>query len=143
MAEVYVTDPLARQNFGDQILSFILSLNILRNNMGIYPPGHIAIDHYAENLSTILQEMFSHTPRITINAIHRSLIINGELIDSKNIYIQDFASFINRIGVASITFIKGLSRDDLVYFCQLALKIPQNIFIAHNHEILNEIKHHV
>ncbi|MBM4236014.1 MAG: hypothetical protein FJ152_06030 [Firmicutes bacterium] len=139
MAEVQITDPHAKQIFEAQIFKFILGLNILRKNMGLYPNGHIAIDHYAENLSTIMQEMFSITPRITINAIPHNLIINGELIDSKNTYIQDFASFINRIGVASISLKKGLSRDDLVYFCKLSLMIPQNTFIANNSEILDKI----
>ncbi len=139
MAEVFVTEPLARENFGEQVQSFILSLNILRKNMSIYPSGHLAIDHYAESLSTILQDLFSYTTRITINAIHRNLIVNGELIDANNAYIQDFASYINRIGVASITLLKGLQRDDLVKFCQLTLKIPQNIHIAHSREILDQI----
>lgn len=139
MAKIFVTEPLSRQSFEDQIQSFILSFNILRKNVGIYPPGHLAIDHYADNLSTIIKEMFSYTAKITINALHRSLIVNGELIDSNNTYIQDFASFINRIGVASITLMKGLHRDDLVCFCQLTLRIPQNLHISHSRKILDEI----
>ncbi len=102
----------------------ITDLTILKKNIGIYPQGHSAISRTSEHLLGVLQNIFGKAPTLTIVATRNSLSINGTRIETKTPHIHEFALFLNQRGMASLTFTRGLSVDELQQFYRLALAIP-------------------
>jgi len=139
MAEINIYERYKRQNENEQIIKFITGLHIFKKNIGIYPPGHPAISSAAEALSAMLDSIFCDTPTITINAIKNNLLVNGKLFDAKNFHNRDFALFISRLGIASLTLTKGLNGEELETFCQKTLTIPLHHHIYQYKDILDEI----
>lgn len=139
MAESYNPAPFDLKNDDEQILIFIAYLNILKKNIGTYPPGHSAIIKSEEVLSAITKKIFSYAPVITINAIKNNLLVNGKRHSIKNVHVRDFTFFISRLGIASLILRKGLDIKELEKFCQLALSIPASQHIYQHKNILYEI----
>ncbi len=139
MTDIKQTDYDSNQNNDEQIIIFISKLNILRKNMRIYPFGHTTIRHAGGSLSTMLHKIFMLTPSITINAIRHHLVVNGKLLDSKIIHINNFAVFISRLGIASLSLTKGLTGDELERLLQLTMKVPSRNHIYQHKDILCEI----
>lgn len=139
MASRYNSAPFDRKSEEEQIQILIAYMNILKKNIGTYPPGHSAILKFEETVSIIIKKIFSNTSTITINAIKSNLLVNGKLYGTKNIHIQDFTIFVSRLGIASLILRNGLDIKELKKFCQLALSIPANQHIYQHKNILHEI----
>jgi len=139
-----VADNIKTENNNSQkdsklILNFIAKLNIFRKNMRIYPLGHNTILSAGDTLSTMLYEIFMLTPSITINAIKHHLLVNGKLLDSKYIHVNNIAIFISHLGIASLTLTKDITSKELELMFQLTMKIPPRNHIYQHKDILNEI----
>ena len=139
MTEANFTDAVNQQTTEEQLQLFITNLNILKNNMAIYPPGHLAIKRSGELLPTMLKDIFSHTSTIVINVIKNSLLVNEKLIETNNTHVKNFALFISRLGIASITIVRGLHSEELIRFCELLLKVPVKHQINQHSDILHDI----
>ncbi len=139
MTDIKQTEHDSNQNGDEQIIFFISKLNIFRKNMRIYPLGHTTIRRAGGSLSTMLHKIFTLTPNITINAIRHHLVVNGKLLDSKIIHINNFAVFISRLGIASLSLTKGITGDELEHLLKLTMKIPPRNHIYQHKDILYKI----
>lgn len=126
---------------GGEILiqNFIAGLNVLKKNIRLYPPGHTTIARSREALSPIMEDIFDRYPTLTINAIKNNLLVNGKLIHCNMVHVQDFALYVYNLGIASLTFTKGLSSEDVQSLWELTGAIPPKNHIHLYKEILNEI----
>ncbi len=121
-------------------LDFTIFLSILIKNIGMYPPGHVTITRSSERLFELMQEIFNHTPRITLIAMKNSLLINGNILETNKPQVQNFALFLSRRGIASLKILSGLSSEELYHFTQLVLAIPSNSQIHQHKDIQEKIK---
>jgi hypothetical protein len=94
----------------------VIELNISRKNVGIYPPGHIQIAKSIERAYQLLQKMFEIRNEMTLGVAKDTLLIGKDYLDQKNPVYRDFALSMSQQGIASITFISGLEKDELVRF---------------------------
>jgi hypothetical protein len=94
----------------------VIELNISRKNVSIYPPGHIQIAKSIERAYQLLQKMFEIRNEMTLGVAKDTLLIGKDYLDQKNPVYRDFALSMSQQGIASVTFISGLEKDELVRF---------------------------
>lgn len=94
----------------------VIELNISRKNVGIYPPGHIQIIKSIDRAYVILQKMFEIRDEMTLGVAKDTLLVGNDYLDQKNPVYRDFALSMNLQGIAAVTFMRGLGKEELVRF---------------------------
>ncbi len=94
----------------------IIELNISRKNVGIYPPGHIQITKSIDRAYNLLQKMFEIRTEMTLGVAKDTLLVGSDYLDQKNLVYRDFALSMNQQGIAAVTFVQGLDKEELVRF---------------------------
>ena len=111
-----------------QLLSeAVIELNISRKNVGIYPPGHIQIANSIERAFHILQQLFKIRQEMTLGVAEDTLLVGEDYLDQKNPAYRDFALSMNQQGIASVTFINGLDKKEIVRFNRILTTKPEDI----------------
>jgi HEAT repeat protein len=111
-----------------QLLSeAVIELNILRKNIGIYPPGHIQVTDSIERTYQILQKMFEIRAEMVLGVAKDTLMVGQDYLDQKNPVYRDFALSMNQQEIASVTFIRGLEKEELVRFQRILTTKPEEI----------------
>ncbi len=115
---IILPGPVAREiPLDTQLLSdAIIELNISKKNVGIYPPGHIQITRSIDRAFEILLKVFEIRDEMTLGVAKDTLLVGKDYLDRKNPVYRDFALSLNQQGIAAITFISGLNKDELVRF---------------------------
>jgi hypothetical protein len=105
----------------------VIELNISRKNVGIYPPGHIQITKSIDRAYEILRRLFEIRPEMTLGVAKDTLLVGQDYLDQKNPVYRDFALSMHQQGIAAVTFIRGLDRDELVRFHRVLTTKPDDI----------------
>jgi hypothetical protein len=105
----------------------VIELNISRKNVGIYPPGHIQITKSIDRAYQMLQRMFEIRQEMTLGVAKDTLLVGQDYLDQKNPVYRDFALSLNQQGIAAVTFIKGLGREELVEFHRILTTKPEDV----------------
>jgi HEAT repeat protein len=105
----------------------VIELNISRKNVGIYPPGHIQITKSIDRAYDILQKMFEIRAEMTLGVAKDTLLVGQDYLDRKNPVYRDFALSLSQQGIAAITFIRGLGKDELVRFHRVITTKPEDV----------------
>ena len=105
----------------------VIELNISRKNVGIYPPGHIQITNSIDRAFAILQQLFDIRSEMTLGIAKDTLLIGQDYLDRKNPVYRDFALSLNQQGIAAVTFVKGLNREELERFHRIITTKPEDI----------------
>jgi hypothetical protein len=105
----------------------VIELNISRKNVGIYPPGHIQIANSIERTYQILQKMLEIRAEMTLGVAKDTLLVGQDYLDKKNPVYRDFALSMSQHEIASVTFIHGLEKDELVRFQRILTTKPEEI----------------
>lgn len=108
----------------------VIELNISRKNVGIYPPGHIQITKSIDRAFEFLQKVFDIRPDMTLGVAKDTLLVGQDYLDRKNPVYRDFALSLNQQGIAAITFVRGLEKDELVRFHRILTTKPDGIAAA-------------
>lgn len=103
--------------FDTKLLSdAVIELNISRKNIGIYPPGHIQIIRSIDRTFEILTRLFEIRPELTLGVAKDTLLVGQNYLDRKNPVYRDFALSLNQLGIAAVTFMRGLTTEELTRF---------------------------
>jgi hypothetical protein len=105
----------------------VIELNISRKNVGIYPPGHIQITRSIDRAYEILRRLFEIRPEITLGVAKDTLLVGQDYLDQKNLVFRDFALSLHQQGIAAVTFIHGLDKDEMVRFHRVLTTKPDDI----------------
>ena len=108
----------------------VIELNISRKNVGIYPPGHMQIAKSIDRAFQVLQRLFEVRSEMTLGVAKNMLLVGNDYLDPKNPVYRDFALSLNSQGIATVTFIQDLSRDELVQFHRILTTKPAEITAA-------------
>jgi len=108
----------------------VIELNISRKNVGIYPPGHIQITKSIDRAYEILQKLFEIRSEMTFGVAKDTLLVGQDYLDRKNPVYRDFALSMNQQSIASVTFIRGLEKNELVEFHRIITTKPEDIVSA-------------
>lgn len=105
----------------------VIELNISRKNVGIYPAGHIQITRSIDRAFELLQRLFQVRPEMTLGVAKDTLLVGQDYLDRKNPVYRDFALSMNQQGIAAVTFISGLDKEELVRFHRILTTKPEEI----------------
>ncbi len=105
----------------------IIELNISRKNVGIYPPGHIQITRSIDRACEILRRLFEIRQEMTLGVAKDTLLVGQDYLDQKNLVFRDFALSLHQQGIAAVTFISGLDKDEMVRFHRVLTTKPDDI----------------
>ena len=105
----------------------VIELNISRKNVGIYPPGHIQITRSIDRAYEILRRLFEIRPEMTLGVAKDTLLVGQDYLDQRNPVFRDFALSMHQQGIAAVTFIGGLDKDELVRFHRVLTTKPDDI----------------
>jgi hypothetical protein len=105
----------------------VIELNISRKNVGIYPPGHVQITRSIDRAYEILRRLFEIRPEMTLGVAKDTLLVGQDYLDQKNPVFRDFALTMHQQGIAAVTFIHGLDKDELVRFHRVLTTKPDEI----------------
>ena len=108
----------------------VIELNISRKNVGIYPPGHIQITKSIDRAYELLQKLFEIREEMALGVAKDTLLVGQDYLDKKNPVYRDFALSLNQQGIAAITFIRGMDKEELVRFHRILTTKPDDIIAA-------------
>lgn len=94
----------------------IIELNIARRNVAIYPKGHPSVEKSLDRAFDFLNRLFELRPEITLAVAKDTLIIDDYYLDKKNPVYREFALQLSRLNIAYVTFIIGVTREELYTF---------------------------
>ncbi|RLB73524.1 MAG: hypothetical protein DRH07_01370 [Deltaproteobacteria bacterium] len=107
------------------LATFLHELNIARRQLALYPPGHPQIETSVKRTLEVLEELFLSDPVITIGISPDALYFGQVWLNKDDPTNQEFANFFSTLGIASISFRRGLQAAELIRFNQL-LRQDQN-----------------
>ena len=105
----------------------VIELNISRKNVSIYPPGHIQITKSIDRAYEVLIKLFEIRQEMTLGVAKDTLFVGQDYLDQRNPVYRDFALSMNQQGIAAVTFIRGLDREQLVRFHRIITTKPEEI----------------
>jgi hypothetical protein len=112
-----MVDEKEKQPFDARLLNdAIIELNISRRNVSIYPRNHPLVEGSLNRAFEFLQKLFDLRVEVTLGIAKDTLIIDDYFLDKKNPVYKEFALTLNSMNIASVTFIKGLTKDELYSF---------------------------
>lgn len=94
----------------------IIELNISRRNVSIYPRGHPSVEKSLEKVFDYLKKLFELRSEITLAVAKDTLIVDNYFLDRKNPVYMEFALHLSDMNIAYVTFISGLTKDELYEF---------------------------
>lgn len=94
----------------------IIELNIARRNVSVYPKGHHLVEKSLDRTFDFFKSLFELRNEITIAIAKDMLIIDGQSLDRKNPVYREVALSFSNLNIASITFISGLTKDEIYSF---------------------------
>jgi hypothetical protein len=103
----------------------IIELNISRKNVGIYPPGHIQISKSVDRVFDTLKRLFEIRPEMTLGVAQDTLLVGRDYLDKTNPVYRDFALSLSQLGIATVTFAAGLTKEELVRFHGILTTKPE------------------
>lgn len=105
----------------------VIELNISRKNVSIYPPGHFQITKSIDRAFEVLMKLFEIRQEMTLGVAKDTLFVGQNYLDQRNPVYRDFALSMNLQGIAAVTFIRGLDREELVRFHRIITTRPDDI----------------
>jgi len=111
-----------------QLLSnAIIELNIARHVISLYPSSHGLVEKALDRAFDILAELFELRNRITLAVAKNTLIVDEHFLDKKNPVYREFALSLSRKNIACLTFIKGVTRDEVYAFHRFLTQGPEGL----------------
>ncbi len=119
MSSKSINDATAVNQDKPLLTAFLQELNISRRKLSLYPPEHPQIAASVNSTLEILNELFLSDPTITLGISPDALYFEQHWLDKEDISNQQFANFFSALGIASVSFKKGLKSPELIRFNQL------------------------
>jgi hypothetical protein len=111
-----------------QIPRIISALNIIRMNIGMYPPGHIRITESFGSSFAVIQKALRNRSELTFDVGDETLIFGENVLDKKNAAVRDYARTLNSLRILSLSLHSDLKKEDLIEFNRIISSKPSDIF---------------
>ena len=98
---------------------FIHELNIARRSLSLYPPEHPQIAGSTSKALRALMNLLLEHDVVTLGVSPESLMFEQRWLDKNNRIFKNFASALFDLGIASLSFSRGLTFSELLSFNQL------------------------
>ncbi len=118
----------------------IYELNISRHNVSIYPRNHPIVEKSLGQAFAFLLKLFELRNEITLAIAKDTLIIDDNYLDKKNPVYKDFATCLSQKSIAYLTFMSGLTKEELYSLHHFLLADIQNSSSEQIQDLINDYK---
>ena len=94
----------------------IIELNIARHILPLYTQEHQLVQLSLDKTFAIFSNLFEMRPEITLAVAKDTLIVDERHLDPKNPVFREFALALSRMSIATLSFVKGLTREEVFGF---------------------------
>lgn len=101
--------------------------NVSRTHAAMYPPTHPQIARSIERAYEYLNTLSVKTPTLTLGIAKDCLMFAGECLDPKSGVFREFSNFLSSRDIASITFLRGMTKEEIVRFHTVLNADPEEI----------------
>lgn len=101
-------------------MELLKSLARSLGQMGLYKPGHPAVQESLAQVYVMLNKLLSTAPEISIALDNDKVLANGRLLFSADRLPGSLRNIFTRLRLHSITFLPGVTQGELTSFCELA-----------------------
>jgi hypothetical protein len=113
-----------------QLLHVVTAMNMIRMNLGMYPPGHIRITECVDYAFDMIQKILEDTSELLIGFPGDKIMFGETASDREknNTVFRDYAHCLNNLRIVSFTLLRDLSRKDLLEFNRILTAKPADIW---------------
>jgi hypothetical protein len=104
------------------LVNVLIELQLAIRKLSLYSLAHTLIPTLLENLEKHFHILFEFVDEMTLGITRNEFIYQGSPISSNNPVIRQLAKRLNPLGLASISFIKGLTKDDIFHFLKFIIE---------------------
>ena len=112
-------DVSAETDMRQRLASVAIDLNVALKNIRLYGPGHPVAALSSSGALEELSDLLYRNRRITLKVIEKELIFEGDRILEDSSSVEGLVSAFSTAGVQSITFLRGLTHQELAAFLEL------------------------
>lgn len=116
----------------------VIELNISRHIISLYPGNHALVKKALDRAFDILTDLFELRAEISLAVAKDTLIVDKHYLDKKNPVYREFALSLSRMCVACLTFIKGVTREEVYSFHRFLSRDPTGLSADTLPDILKE-----
>jgi hypothetical protein len=113
-----------------RLAEIITEFNRARTHSAIYPPHHPQIAESLDRAYQGIRDLIEGRPELTLGAAQDVLLLAGKPLDPRSSVFREFALALSSRNVLSITFERGLTRDDLLRLHQVLSRPPEEVLQA-------------
>ena len=113
-----------------QLLPVINALNLVRMNLGMYPPGHTRISESIDYASDMIQKILEKNNEWLVGLAGDTLTFGETASDKekKNTAFREYALCLNALRIVSFTLHRGLKKEELLEFNRILLAKPADVW---------------
>jgi len=116
----------------------VIELNISRHIISLYPGNHALVKKALDRAFDILTDLFELRTEISLAVAKDTLIVDKHYLDRKNPVYRQFALSLSKMCVACLTFIKGVTREEVYSFHRFLSRDPTGLSADTLPDILKE-----
>jgi hypothetical protein len=105
----------------------VIELNIARHILSLYSREHQLVQLSLDKTFAILSDLFELRTEITLAVAKDSLIVDERHLDQKNPVFREFALALSRMSIALVSFVKGLTREEVFEFFRFLSRDTEGI----------------
>lgn len=105
----------------------VIELNIARHILSMYSREHQLVQLSLDKTVALLSDLFELRQEISLAVAKDTLIIDEHSLDPKNPVFREFALALSQMSVALISFIKGVTREEVYDFLSFLSRDPTGI----------------
>ncbi len=98
---------------------FLQELKTAQRNLALYPDEHPQIAASIAKAMSLLELIMENFPQLTLGISPSGILFEQTWLDKNDPANRDFATFFAELGIATISFIKGLTEPELLSFCKM------------------------
>jgi len=113
-----------------QLLHIITALNLIRMNLGMYPPGHSRITESVDYAFDLIQKILQGKVELFIGFTGDTITFGETAPDKEknNSVFRDYAHCLNNLRIVSFTMHHDLNKKDLLEFNRILTSKPADIW---------------
>jgi len=105
----------------------VIELNIARHILSLYSREHQLVQLSLDKTAAILADLFELRPEISLAVAKDTLIVDERPLDPKNPVYREFALALSQMSVALVSFVKGVTREEVYDFLRFLSREPTGI----------------
>jgi HEAT repeat protein len=114
----------------EKVIEVLITMNTAAINLRLYPSTNPMIIKTIDKLHEIFLTLFEEEDSVIFTEAERNLLISGESLTQKYLGRPQIAIFLTLLinwGIKSLTFMKGLEKDELILFLEAMSKKPDEL----------------